>query len=182
MLLLITPEDIRTFKTLSVNIPDERVNPFIQEAQLFDLKKVCGKAFFDKLIEPNSPQNYPELFDHYVGFLAYRSYYRLISNNQITVTANGVVYKRTEFSDQVPVADLAAIKNHILDGSKVYEQEFIDYMNAESTDAATKYPEWLESGRCACLGNRKVYGGATITAVGRPITQRYTGHGYRDTK
>lgn len=181
-MLLITPDDIRTFKTLSVNIPDDRINPFILEAQLFDFKKVCGKALYEKLIEDISPQNYPELFDQYVGFLAYRSYYRLISNNQITVTANGVVYKRTEFSDQVPVADLAAIKNHILDGSKVYEQEFIDYMNADSTDSATNYPEWLESGNCQCSAKGKVYGGVTITPVGRPITQRYVGHGYRDSK
>ena len=181
-MLLISADDIRTFKTLSVNIPDERINPFIIEAQLFDFRKVCGKPLYDKLIEDVSPQNYPELFDQYKGFLSYRAYYRLISNNQITVTANGVVYKRTEFSDQVPVADLAAIKNHILDGSKVYEQDFIDYMNADTTDAASNYPEWLQSTCCNCSEKSRVYGGATVTAVGRPITQRYTGHGYRDSK
>jgi hypothetical protein len=178
-LLLISPAEIRTYRTLSVNIPDERIEPFILEAQHFDLRKVTGKALYDKLVEQVSPANYPELAAQYEAFLAYRVYYRLLSNNQITVTSNGVVYKTNDYSTPVPVADLAAIKNHVLDGSKVYEQDFIDYMNAESTDAATNYPEWLESGSCTCAGKSKVYGGATITSVGKPVTkERYGFNGY----
>ena len=177
-LQLINAADIRTYKTLSINIPDERIDPVIIEAQHFDLRKVCGKALYDKLVEEISPQNYLALTDIFMPFLAYRAYYRLLSSNQVTVTANGVVYKSNDYSTQVPVADLAAIKNHVLDGSKVYEQDFIDYMNLTSTDAATNYPEWLESDSCTCTKGR-VYGGATITSVGKPVTnQRLKGYGY----
>jgi hypothetical protein len=174
-LLLISPAEIRTYRTLSVNIPDERIEPFILEAQHFDLRKVTGKALYDKLVEEVSPANYPLLAAQYMPFLAYRAYYRLLSNNQITVTPNGVVYKTNDYSTNVPVGDLAAIRNHVLDGSKVYEQDFIDYMNADSTDAKTNYPEWLESGCCTCGSKGDVYGGVRISSVGRPVTNERLG-------
>lgn len=163
-MLLISPSDIRTYRTLSINIPDERIEPFILEAQNFDLRKVTGQDLFDKLVEDISPVNYPELKQRYVGFLAYRAYWRLLTHNQITVTAAGVVYKTNEFSQQVPVAELSAIKNSVLDGSKIYEQDFIDYMN----DNASSYPEWTASD---CYNARsKVYGGVRISAAGSKKT------------
>jgi hypothetical protein len=160
---------------LSINIPDDRIEPFILEAQHFDLRKVTGKPLYDKLIEEVSPASYPELATRYAAFLSYRAYYRLLSNNQITVTSNGVVYKTNEFSTPVPVSDLAAIRNAVLDGSKVYEQDFIDYMNADSTDAKTNYPEWLESGSCTCGSKGRVYGGVRVSSVGKPVTKKRFG-------
>lgn len=162
-MLLISPSDIRTYRTLSINIPDERIEPFILEAQYFDLRKVTGQELYDKLVEDISPVNYPELKDKYVGFLAYRAYWRLLTHNQITVTAAGVVYKTNEFSQQVPVAELSAIKNSVLDGSKVYEQDFVDFMN-ENSDT---YPEWASS---TCSKKSKVYGGTRLSAVGKNKT------------
>lgn len=163
-MLLIQPSDIKTYRTLSVNIPDERIEPFILEAQNFDLRKITGQDLYDKLIEEVSPVNYPELKAKYEGFLAYRSYWRLLTHNQVTVTAAGVVYKTNEFSQQVPVAELSAIKNSVLDGSKVYEKDFVDYMN----ENADTYPEW-KSSECYCYRG-KVYSGVRIGAVGNNKT------------
>jgi hypothetical protein len=163
-MLLIQPSDIKTYRTLSVNIPDERIEPFILEAQYFDLRKITGQDLYDKLIENVSPVNYPELKEKYQGFLAYRAYWRLLTHNQVTVTAAGVVYKTNEFSQQVPVAELSAIKNSVLDGSKVYEKDFVDFMN----DNAATYPEW-ENSSCYNLKST-VYGGARISAVGKNKT------------
>jgi hypothetical protein len=146
-MLLITAEDIREFKTLSVNIPDERINPFILEAQIMDLRKVTGKDLYNKLIEEISPVNYPELKEQYKGFLCYRAYYRILSNNQATVTSNGVVMKLNDNSEQLNPAALAVIRNSVLDCSKVYEEDFIDFMNLPTSIIA--YPEWLTSS-CYC--------------------------------
>lgn len=163
-MLLISPSDIRIYRTLSVNIPDERIEPFILEAQYFDLRKVTGQDLYDKLVEDISPVNYPELKQKYVGFLAYRAYWRLLTHNQVTVTAAGVVYKTNEFSQQVPVAELSSIKNSVLDGSKIYEKDFIDYMN----NNADTYPEWTASD---CYNKRSlVYGGVRISAAGSKKT------------
>jgi hypothetical protein len=144
---LITADDIREFKTLSVNIPDERINPFILEAQIMDLRKVTGKDLYNKLVEEVSPMYYPELKEHYKGFLAYRAYYRILSNNQATVTSNGVVMKLNDNSEQLNPAALAVIRNSVLDGSKVYEEDFIDFMNLPASVIA--YPEWANSD-CYC--------------------------------
>lgn len=161
MVLLIQPSDIRVYRTLSINIPDERIEPFILEAQYFDLRFICGQQLYDKLIEEVSPANYPELKEKYVGFLAYRSYWRLLTNNQITITSAGIVYKTTEFSQQVPIAELVSIKNSVLDGSKVYENDFISFMN----ENADTYPEWKSS---SCFESKsKVYGGIRISSVGK---------------
>lgn len=163
-MLLIDPSDIKKYRTLSVNIPDERIEPFILEAQRFDLRKITGKELYDKLIEEISPVNYPELKEKYEAFLVYRTYWRLLTHNQITITSAGIVYKTNEFSQVVPVAELSAIKNSALDGSKEYEQEFIEFMN-ENSDS---YPEW-KSSDCYCKKSR-VYGGLRIGAVGSKKT------------
>jgi hypothetical protein len=166
-LLLISPSDIRKYRTLSINIQDERIDPFILEAQEFDLRKVCGDVFYEKLVEEISPANYPELKEQYEGFLIYKTYARLLRHNQVNVTAAGVVYKTNEFSSVVPQNELSKYINSVLDGSKEYERRFIKYMNASTTDAATNYPEWLESD--CCSKRSRTYGGTRISAVGNNI-------------
>jgi hypothetical protein len=85
----------------------------------------------------------------------------------VNVTAAGVVYKTNEFSSVVPQNELSKYINSVLDGSKEYERRFIKYMNASTTDAATNYPEWLESD--CCSKRSRTYGGTRISAVGNNI-------------
>jgi hypothetical protein len=163
-MLLIQPSDIKTYRAISVNIPDDRIEPFILEAQRFDLRKITGKQLYEKLIENISPVNYPELKEKYQAFLSYRTYWRLLMHNQITITSAGVVYKTNEFSQVVPYEELSGAKKSALDGSKEYEQEFIEFMNENSE----LYPEWKNSD-CYCHKS-KVYGGVRIGVIGNKKT------------
>lgn len=121
MKLIITIENIRAVRPLAKDIPVERINPYIEEAHKFELKKLLGDPFYLDFIEkfdvsgdPNYAV-YQELLNgsNYmygaisiqhpglVPYMCYHSLARFYNNNQINATRYGLTQKNNEQSEQL---------------------------------------------------------------------------------
>lgn len=58
---LINKNDILKVRQISKSIPEERINTFIDEAQILDLKPILGEAFYFDII--TNPDNYSDLLN-----------------------------------------------------------------------------------------------------------------------
>ena len=162
---LISVSDIQMFRAISENVPDSRLDPYILEAQEMDLYELLGKDLYLKLFTEVTPPTFPatyyysELKNHYAGFLCYSAYARLLSQNQTTVTAYGVVSKKTDFSDLVPEPTLQRTIQAARGSAQEYAKRLIDFLN----DNTEIYPEWKSC--CHFRGRINHTGTAYLGAV-----------------
>ena len=162
---LISVSDIQMFRAISENVPDSRLDPYILEAQEMDLYELLGKDLYLKLFTAITPPTfpatyfYPELKQQYAGFLCYSAYARLLAQNQTTVTAYGVVSKKTDFSDLVPEPTLQRTIQAARGSAQEYAKRLIEFLN----DNSETYPEWQTS--CNFRGKINHTGTAYLGAV-----------------
>jgi len=162
---LISVSDIQMFRAISDNVPEARLDPYIIEAQELDLYELLGKDLYLKLFTEVTPPTfpatyfYPELKEQYAGFLCYSAYARLLSQNQTTVTAYGVVSKKTDFSVMVPEPTLQRTIQAARGSAQEYAKRLIDFLN----DNSETYPEWKSC--CHYRGRINHTGTAYLGAV-----------------
>ena len=63
MIRLITKADILARREISSNVPDKKINPFIDDAQFVDIQKLLGGSLFNDLIQNSTDANYVSLLD-----------------------------------------------------------------------------------------------------------------------
>jgi hypothetical protein len=158
MRTLLTITQIKKYKTISDFAPSEKVNTFVNEAQFIELRNVLGQGLFDKVVENISPLNYPELDIQIEPMLAYYSYARYLSQNQVNATAFGVVQKRNEFSEPTSEKTLMRIVGQAREMGKAYERELIKFLNNNKEN----YPEWEST----CERKEPNSGSIKMSAVG----------------
>lgn len=125
---LITIDDIAQYRPLSKDIPADRINPFINEAQRIDIGQMLGRTlyydFLDKFDANPVNQPYVDLLNgkvyqvsgqsvQYEGIKPCHVYFalaRFFENNPINVTKYGLVQKLDESSTPL---DPAIIKQAI---------------------------------------------------------------------
>ena len=162
---LISVQDIQMFRAISDNVPEARLDPYIIESQELDLYELLGKDLYLKLFTEVTPATfpatyfYPELKEQYSGFLCYSAYARLLSQNQTTITAYGVVSKKTDFSDLVPEPTLQRTIQAARGSAQEYAKRLIAFLN----DNSELYPEWETS--CNFRGRINKTGTAYLGAV-----------------
>jgi hypothetical protein len=162
---LISITDIQLFRAISENVPESRLDPYILEAQEMDLYELLGKDLYLKLFTEVAPPTfpatyfYPELKEQYSGFLCYSAYARLLSQNQTTITAYGVVSKKTDFSDLVPEPTLQRTIQAARASAQEYAKRLITFLN----DNLETYPEW--KGSCNFRGKINHTGTAYLGSV-----------------
>lgn len=163
---LISIADIQSLRAISDNVPADRLDPYILEAQEIDLFGLIGKDLYDKLFTEADPPTFPatylysELKAEYGAYLAYMAYARFLTQQQVTITSHGVVTKRTDFSDSVSDTTMQRVISAARATASVYAERLIDFLN-ENVDT---YPEWKRCEHCEIkTGNNK--GTARITAV-----------------
>lgn len=163
---LIDKEDIQLIRAISDNVPADRIEPYIIEAQEVDLCGLLGTDLYNKLFEEVVPNTfpatylYPELKPEYSTYLAYMAYARFLTQNQITVTSHGVVQKKTDWSDPVSDVAMQRVISAARSTAQVYSDRLIKFLN---TNVET-YPEWKRCVHCDIkMGNAGA--AARITAV-----------------
>jgi hypothetical protein len=151
-LLLVT--DFATYKELSVNIDDTtRINPYILQAQQFDLKPLVGEVFYKDILDnPTSAENtlllnggaysYQNKNYEFSGLkivLAYYAYARIIENQNIHVTRFGVVFKNNaDVSERVDEKTLQRLILQTRNQARAYWDECHLFLNRKSIS----YPLW----------------------------------------
>jgi hypothetical protein len=150
MTQLITISDIIGLKTISVNVnADKKLNPFILEAQQFDLKELMGSEFYLEFINDfvGSPSLslYSDLFNgcefvycektiRHEGIksvLAYLSYARYVLNSNVEATAFGTVNKITEESRHVEDKTIKRLYEQAYAGAMSYWKDVVKYLEVQ---------------------------------------------------
>ena len=152
--LLISIQNIADFRPLSKDIPQDRITPYIMEAQRFDLKKLLGDAlyvdFLAKFDASGDPQynNYQALLNGgsytygtltlenpgLIGYLAYSTLVRFYNNNQINATKYGLVSKNN--GDQSQPLDFKAIAVAVAElrsNALAFQADIVKYLSANGT-------------------------------------------------
>lgn len=61
--MLITKTDILSFKDISKSVRDDKINPFIKDAERFDFRPLLGENFYNDLVNNQGQTIYTNLLD-----------------------------------------------------------------------------------------------------------------------
>lgn len=174
--LLISLNDFDAFKHISANIDEDvDLNPWILEAQLFDLKPFLGDAFYYDLVRNPTEQKYVDLLDgiaynygdssiEWQGLkvlLVYYTYARYINNKNFHDTPMGMVEKTNDFSTNAGEKTIARLVSQARAGAAVFEEDLRRFLSVYSTT----YTKWRP---IAQNGGKPV----KITAIGGNSSKR----------
>lgn len=150
---LITQDDIKRFRP-TAELDDKRINPYILEAQILDLKPVLNDAlFYDLLLKfddsnDSSYEKYNELLNgkvytynaqtiFFAGVKAMLSYYalaRFIVGNPVQITRMGVVTKINAQSEPASPQVINGAVNELRSAAITYQNEVIKFLENSTTD------------------------------------------------
>lgn len=154
--LIVTREDLSAYRPISKNIPQERVEVFINEAQVLDLLSILGAVlyydFITKYLSTGDPMyaNYQALLNgstwsvggvtkkHY-GLKPVVSYYalaRLTKNNQINLTSYGVTSKINPQSEPIEPIQISYHVKELQSIAVGYQDTTLEFLR----DNAVDYP------------------------------------------
>lgn len=146
--LIVTREDLAAYRPISKNIPQERVEVFINEAQVLDLLSILGAPlyydFITKVFDSGDPMyaSYQALLNgstwtvsgvtkkHY-GLKPVVSYYalaRLTKNNQINLTSYGVTSKVNPQSEPVEAIQVSYQVKELQSIAVGYQDTTLDFL------------------------------------------------------
>lgn len=153
MKLLINLANIREWRPIATQIPADRINPYIQEAQQFDLKQLLGDAlyadFLAKYDVSGDPQyaNYQALLKGgtytygavtlenpgLIPFLVYMTLARFYNNNQVNATRYGLVSKLAEESEAVDWRGIAAAVAELRANARAFADDLTKFLGTMQT-------------------------------------------------
>ncbi len=152
MIYLIDASDIRSVKPqLSVNIDvNKKVNPFIIEAQEFDLRPFLGDEFYIDI--QNNITNYSDLLNEFTythgqntyvspglkNTLSLFAYARIKSQMNEHDTAFGTMQKNNPYSQNASEQSIARQVREIKSEAMQYLNRLENYLNCKMDD----YPLW----------------------------------------
>ena len=184
---LITISDFSPYRNLSANIGSEKIDPYVTEAQEFDLKPILGRALYYDFIQgmEASPQEelYTELFEgkdytdpdtnstiHFSGIkpmLIYYSYARIIPNLNKHATNFGFIEKENPYSNPVQDKGLFLSVSQARNAAEAYKVELIKFLDDNYSD----YELWLKN----YVTDKGKHGSIVITSVKKQYKKEYCG-------
>lgn len=163
MKLLISKDNIAEFRPIAKELDSDRLNPFIQESQNHDLRRLLGNSFymdfmskFDSIGDPKQPV-YAELlngktytiagitieYQGLIGFLSYTSLARYYSGGDIHATRFGLVKKKNSDGASEPISreDKAAEITALKSIANSYKEDIVKFLlDQNSLTANASYP------------------------------------------
>lgn len=181
--LLISLNDFAQYRAISANLNSaKKLDPYILEAQQFDLKGLLGNAFYHAIVEDyeGSPSlaTYSELFNgsewqcgdktyRHEGLkpiLCYFAYARYVFSSNTEATAFGTRLKKEEYSDAVDDKTIIRLRDNAVSGALAYWEDVKLFLNDNSVD----YPLWICDNK-----NKKI----RISEVDNTASLHYGNHG-----
>jgi len=161
MIKLITYDDFAPYRVISTNVDStKRLEPYIEEAQMFDLKPVLDcqdEEFLSEIIASKDESPYKELIVYIKPVLIYYTYARFLATHDIMATAHGIVTKINEFSEPISEKVRARLITQAESSALVYQKIMTDFLS----DNKSTYPNW----KCSSTSGR-TQSGARIRAIG----------------
>ena len=160
--LLLDKTDFSDYRDISKNIDDSRINSFIRESQVRELRSFLGDELYLKLIldyddtlKTFTEQRFTDLyfgvdytyssttirFNGLAGMLIMYAYKRILNHNQVNLTRYGVKDMITEFSEDTISAK---IRSEMVDSNAmalVYQNDAKKFLKTMTAD----YPEWKDN-------------------------------------
>ena len=151
---LIVASDFDNYRKLTPAISakyEERVRPYVLEAQIADLRDLITKDFYNEVIEVAASEvdsangkltkvNYDLLLPYIKPVLAYYTWVRLIRNNQATITVNSLVRKTNEYSEPTTEREITRLANDAEGMARIYSDDLIKYL----TDNKANFTTWRD--------------------------------------
>ncbi|MDR1544958.1 MAG: hypothetical protein LBS50_11275 [Prevotellaceae bacterium] len=154
--MIATAENIRNVRPIADNIDDtKRIEPYIREAETLDVLPALGAGLYKQFSEgvtnneiTTDSGNVITLTDedfmrilegcyfdrdrqHSEGLysaIAYLAYSRFMKNNQLNVTAFGVVFKQGEFSEKADEKTIVRMSNEAHSIGMEYLSQVVNYL------------------------------------------------------
>lgn len=166
MIPLITYVEISRFKTISQNVnAAKKIEPYVLEAQEFDLKGLLGPALYLDLINDfeSSPSLliYSDLFngcefeykgkqirhEGIISVLSYLAYSRSVLNGNFESTAFGMVVKSNEYSTQPTERAIQRMSDQAKSGAMAYWGFVEKFLNQSDFELWNKKNKKVTSNR-----------------------------------
>ena len=152
-MLIINRDDIKNVRPMS-NVPYERLDPYLRDAQQFDLKPIIGSAFYLALENDYTPGDvfvdplYLELLNgkdytynghtiRYSGMKDMMSYFtlsRFIVEQPMNITRYGIVQKPDPNSENLSSASIKMVKEQLMSAAISLRDEMIKFLEQNNTD------------------------------------------------
>ena len=157
--LLVSRSDFSDFRDISKNISDEKINIFIRESQLIEIRSFLGaelylklqedydeitESFTDPLLEKlwfgadyNNKEGKQVRFNGYANSLIYFTYGRFLLQQQMNVSRFGLESLQDTISEDTPVAQIRTKAKEALSVAIQYQKDAEAYLHSNSDD----YPD-----------------------------------------
>lgn len=149
MTLLISTTDFANYRHISANIDSAKIEPYIYEAQQFDVRPALGDALYYDLLKHSTETNYSALLDgedysaldgydrHFDGLksaIVYFAYARYIESANLHSTPLGFVAKRNDYSTEPSDKTIARQVTAARESAKGYLSDALMYLDAKRSD------------------------------------------------
>lgn len=166
---LITPAHIKAYRP-TADIADDRITPYILEAQHNDLRPALNDVLYYDLMTKFTDSGdamytkYQELingkaytynsntvyFSGLAPMVAYHALARFLVNNPVNITRFGVVQKVNPQSEPISIAAIQAVVHELRSAAISYQNELIQFLETNITD----YPLYNTGGASENLSTR----------------------------
>lgn len=146
--LIISLSDIAEFRPLAADIPIERINPYIQEAQQIDLKQLLGDALwldfltrfdnsddskfndYQKLLSGTTYTYGNITIEHpgLIGYMVYMTLAKFYANNQINATKYGLVMKSADQSTPIDIKAIQMAITELRSNALALQVDIVKYL------------------------------------------------------
>ena len=161
--LLAVKDDFVSFRDISANLKEVRLNVFIREAQTIELRGFIGKELwlliqndYDEVLKTFTDERFEKLwfgadFNNYAGVevrfnglmnaLIYFAYARFMNQQQVNVSRFGVESVQNDISEDITTPQIRAKAKDALQVALAYQGDCKEFLEAEKLI----YPEYVES-------------------------------------
>lgn len=152
-ILIASLQDLKKFRPIAETSQD-RVDPYIWEAQMNDIKPVLGDAFYNDFVTNYKDTGYAKhdeyqallngdtyewdggevQFEGLMTVLCYYAIARYVTNNPINYTAYGVVTKVNAQSQPIDTRTISLNASGLKDMAKSFENDMRQFLDVNAAD------------------------------------------------
>ena len=142
--LIVTADDLKAYSLLDYNIDEEKIIPYILEAQTLFLEPMIGTPFYRKLQQSDRGYTYDYLVTNYVtSTLVSWALGIYIKRAKYQIAEGGVFSHFSTDSETVAVSEVRVMAKEYQHNAETYARKMVSFIETYKES----YPEWDEDAR-----------------------------------